>query len=293
MNQEEKRKQNELNNYLRDLSTASFSEEQLIDKSRILLNIYDGNFRHSYSQIFAIISDIKKKEEDRIQSSLASLEYLSANVQLVQDSIIEHQEFIGIKPFLNKLYDHVMLEISRLNYISTLSDKQRDLDKRLSDSTNQVEEANRSLKSTIKETENLKSEMISVIGIFAAIMLAFVGGMNFTSATLSSINQSSIYKITFITIICGFTIFNTVFCLMYLIARMTNKNIYSFCKNGDCITAECKNNCGVDKIRKRLPFVFWTNIIMLAGIAIVVILWFFDIKIIAEAVRSIIWNKLN
>lgn len=288
------KQQTKLNQYLRDLSTCLYKDEELIDKSRILLGIYANNFRHSYSSILGVIIDIKRGEDSPDQPS-ASLDYLAENVSLLNNVIIERAEFRCISASLNKLYDHVMLEISRLSHIESLNGMRRDLDKKLLDGARQVDEATNDLKNTVKVTENLKSEMITVIGIFAAIMLSFVGGMNFTSATLTSIGQSSIYKITFITIICGFTIFNTIFCLIYLIARMTDKNIYSYCKDGEgeCITAKCEKDCGLGKIRKRLPFVYWVNRIMLIGIIITFFSWFFDIKIIAESIQSWMWNKLN
>lgn len=333
---DDKTKQTELNKYLRDLSAELLSEDMLIDKSRILLPIYDGNFRHSYSQILGVIIDIKKNGEGPVESATLSLDYLTENVQLLKEKVIEHQEFEESSSSLNKLYDHVMLEISRLNYIGTLSGKQHALESEIRHSQDKLDEgnkkledeaenlrkasgdlldanvtlektikdtkslkekvtkANTTLQKTIKETESLKSEVVTIIGIFAAIMLAFAGGMNFTSATLNSMHQSSIYKVIFVSVLCGFTFFNTIFCLMYIISRMTKKDIYSKCQDGDCVDGECQTICDLQaKVKKRLPYVYWINNILFWILIITVIAWFVEIKTFAEGVRSFFWNKLN
>ncbi|AJQ26923.1 hypothetical protein [Pelosinus fermentans] len=306
--EEEEKKQNELNNYLRDLSADSYNDEKLIDKSRILLSIYDGKFRHSYSQILGVIFDIKKQAENSHNQSSVSLDYLSDNIQSFKNIVIKHDDFNKKATPLSKLYDHVMLEISRLNYIGILSGKQSDLEtgirdsqtklergtQKLDDESKKLETAKASLDKTIEETENLKTEVVTIIGIFAAIMLAFVGGMNFTSATLTSMHQSSIYKVAFISVICGFTFFNTILCLMYIVSRMTKRNIYSQCNNGDCIDGQCEEACGLGtKIKKRLPYVYWINSILLWGLVIVVLAWFIEVKTIAGWVRSLVWRTFN
>jgi hypothetical protein len=289
----EKNSQTILNEYLRDLSSCSYDSEQLVDKSRILLDIYNGKFRHSYSQILGVIISIKNHEHSGAPNSL-SLDFLTENVELFKNIIVNHPDFTSIEPHLSKLYDHTMLEISRINYLGILSGRQLDLETGLKNSAENLRVAKGTLEKAAKETESLKSETITIIGIFSAIMLVFVGGMNFTSATLSSLHQSSIYKIVFMALVCGFIIFNTIFCLMYIISRMTNMNIYSQCKNGDCITGDCTEDCGIkSKMEKRLPYIYWVNILVIIALFLTFVAWFIEIKNIAEWIREGIKNRLK
>jgi len=74
---------------------------------------------------------------------------------------------------------------------------------------------------------NLHSNFISILGIFASIIIAFFGGLNVLGSILNNIEKVSKYRLTFITTITGFIIFNIIFMLLYSVAKLTDKNISS------------------------------------------------------------------
>ena len=66
----------------------------------------------------------------------------------------------------------------------------------------------------------------------------------------------------------GIILFNVVFILIYMVARLIGKNVYTLCVENcdapekDCFNGKCGKHCGgLTRIRNRLPYVFWYNLI--------------------------------
>ena len=106
------------------------SQELLKDnkaKSRIykeLENIYykcnKDNFRHFYSDIFAILTIIDGDSE------LGSLDVLAQNIAAIKAGYSplnkdKNDNIIDISKEINKLYDHTNLDIARINYTKTMT----------------------------------------------------------------------------------------------------------------------------------------------------------------------------
>lgn len=56
------------------------------------------------------------------------------------------------------------------------------------------------LKNSEKE---MQTQYISILGIFAAIVLAFTGGMTFSASVLNNIHHASVYKLIIIACVVG------------------------------------------------------------------------------------------
>lgn len=283
----------------------------------LLDNVYKNGYRHSYANITAVLIKFRKQNDNP-----DCLDVLGANIQIFKDIIeeLEREQYSSeqLKP-LTKLYDHVTLEHTRANYLNIISNEQKRLENSISKATKQfkneveilkkerenlkqeistvkeeienLKKERNKLKRELDEAEKLKPEVITIIGIFSAITLAFVGGMSFTSSTLSSINQSSIYRLIFIASICGLVMFNTIFCLMYIIAKMLGKNIYARCLNSskDCFDETCEKSCSsIERIRRRLPYIYWINILLIGMLFLDFVAWLYDLKFISIVFRRYI-----
>lgn len=234
--------------------------------------IYDGKFRHSYSQILITIQNLD--DSKRI--------LLMTNIEQVLNSI-NGKLSSNAQKGLKKLNDHIQLDISRLNYFKKEFEKDAAKLKDRIDKA-QAEQSNALLKFTSlsnqiskheKDISNVKSEHITILGIFAAIMAAGVGGFTILGNIATMASAISISSFFAITSFLGFILFNVVFMLIYMIARLTGKNIYTICTdshkdiNSDCVYSNCNNNCcGINRVRKRLPYIFWSNVVLVAIIVI-------------------------
>lgn len=65
-----------------------------------------------------------------------------------------------------------------------------------------------------------KRDYVTILGIFAAIVLAFTAGLSFSSSILQNINQASIYRLSFTAVFIGFFIFNIIIALFSFLTAM-------------------------------------------------------------------------
>ncbi len=261
-----------INDFVIFLSIKSYNSKEIETETRNkLCNAYsDKNFRHSYSQIFATIkTNILEKEGsiDFLTENINTLSMLNNADNLMWNADVEKNNLIKSK--IDKLYDHVMLEISRINYYEQPNSKYKDVESKIGVANREISRANRDLRLAKQKMDSMRAESITVLSVFAAIMIASWGGTSFFSDILKSINSASIYRIIAVSCVSGFVLFNTVFLLVYMAARVMERSIYTFCptaKEGeDCSLKEhkCQHNCsGINRIKKRLPYVFWVNTVL-------------------------------
>lgn len=289
--EEKASRQNELKKYIFELSEKMLEDDE--EKKTIVLKlvqVYQGTFRHNYSDFFPIILEISKDDNQY------SIDYLSENLETLRafveaDYVSGEKLYSSIHWRLEKLCDHLNLEIGRWNYYSQNEHKIEDIATRtnslnadirearteLNASQQEISGAREELKKASKQASSMQSEVIAVLSIFAGIAFVFSGGVSFLGSAMTSINEAKHYEVVvLVAIICGMTIFNTIFLLMYLVGKITERNIYANCKTKDCSCAEpCK---GINKIRKRLPYVFYFNLLCIIGIIVDCAVWYCDIR---------------
>lgn len=226
----------------------------------IYYNYNTENFRHYYSDIFSTLTLIDG------DSSIGSLDILAQNIQTIKNGYIpknsdNHGDIIDISKEIVKLYDHTNLDIARINYTKTMTNttlselaknkllinnlekniqESETTFKKLSDQT--IKDLTQLSKNVQNKQEDMQKEYISILGIFAAIVLAFTGGIVFSSSVLENIDKPSIYRLALITFIIGLIFFNLIWLLTDFIRDINGK-----------------------AFRKKWPFIF-VNLILIGGI---------------------------
>lgn len=219
----------QLNEHLIRLATEYLiDKQQLDDFIKFLKGIYTKDFRHNYSNLFSVIMKIVSDENN------LDIDIFADNLENVKQRIMsnESEEYtIVFNKSFNKLYDHLNLEIGRYNsyYLKYL--KSMEAEKQLNNANALLSEAQEKVSSMSKETmDALKSsqkDYISILSVFAAIVLAFTGGITFSTSVLQNIDSVSIYRICFVMLILGFILLNTIYVLVYYL----NKIVYKREKN--------------------------------------------------------------
>ncbi|PAF53617.1 hypothetical protein BKH42_04665 [Helicobacter sp. 13S00482-2] len=231
--------------FLKRISTEEFDTDDKYQRAKEeIRKIYsDRDFRHHYSDITAQI----------LKS--ADLEKLVENLRIVKEGIEEDKDEDS-KHYLHqltKLWDHINLEFVRVGYYK---DRFSDIENRLSDINKSIENTqnglqnlqdnNKIIQTNIKDAQiqlqnlkkdsediqasirNQQNQYITILGIFASIVLTLVGGFIFSTSVFANIDKSSIYRLVFMMIfICCFTTN-----ILYYLFRFI-KNIGE--KNPDCI----------------------------------------------------------
>ena len=232
--QKESQQREEFKQILFDLAKnqGQFDDPTVIsDFCRRLDDLYspaDGSdgFRHFYSDIFDVLSQIQR------ENSSVDIEVLGQNLSKIRESYRPTSTKADGSPrnaenSIKKLYDHVNLDIARLLYIEA-GDYRVSGDEAIADITARIDQLDEnvtiakgdvsSLQETVKSTQK---EYIAILGIFAAILLAFVGGMTFSTSVLENIDKVDAYRIILISLVIGLILVNALFALFYFIVSIT------------------------------------------------------------------------
>ena len=271
-----KERDNTLSDVLRFISEA-LAEEDIYECARVLYeDIYvDESYRHSYSHIYSTFVEISDESRgDPIAMVVTNLEkildYARCNLPFCKD-----EEFLKK---LDKLYDHVSLEYQRMSYTDVLASDVQELQKNVAASQEEVEQYNQSvtdlqkaLDSSIEDTKkkskdlqdsfdstskkvtdlesNVLSQIIAVLGIFVAIVVACFGTMEIlgnVSALLAE--HIPLYKVLVAFFVMALAFMDILALLIYFIGRLCGKPISAPCKYGSCDKCERKkgkcNGCG-------------------------------------------------
>lgn len=219
------------------------------------------NFRHYYSDIFAVLCQIDR------DSHLGNTEILSQNMNLIrlryrpQNMGSETGKYIDISKEINKLYDHINLDIARINYSKAIEMRSNEKLQQLNDTVSKMEE-------NIEKADDLQKQYITILGIFASIVLAFTGGIAFSTSVLENISAASIYRVALVVIGLAFTLLNVIYLLTRFILEIHKKS-------GEVISYPV--------------FMKILNGLFIGMFFLVLISWLFDIKRAAEIFRNYIY----
>lgn len=276
---ERQRRQNILKDKIFMLSTRLLEENEIRRTALEFKELYSPDFRHNYSDFFPVILKVDSDSKYTIDYLTNNLESLREYVE--KDFIEGKNEFYDMHRNFDKLCDHLNLEISRVTYYSKTEQQTSDLSKRMQEINTNMEASTKKLTIATKKAESIQTELITVLSIFAAIVISFAGGLNFLGNTISGASNTYICKMILLLLICGFILFNTIFMLMYLIGKITGRSIFADCEMESCnCKSDGKPKCnGFVKVRKRLPYVYYFNITVIICSIIDIIVWCFDKQI--------------
>lgn len=204
--------------------------------------IYLEGHRHSYSNISSTIYTEKTQADAECKTSGKDnelLDILADNNNRLHEQAIRYFENKkisgdeeGLMPLVkfHKLYDHINLEVVRLkNYDDQISRAIKLIEESNAGTQHQIYEFQQQIDSKSKEIDEsiqmklkdakdesnkMKSEYISILGIFASIVLAFTAGMAYSTSVLSNIHRASIYRTIIITALIGMILIGILWLLM-------------------------------------------------------------------------------
>lgn len=116
---------------------------------------------------------------------------LAQNIRTLQE-IQDDKEVESIKPKLEKLYDHMNLECIRLQDFDEKMSRVKNVSNKLED------DLNKNYKKLSEELNKQQTQYITILGIFASIVLTFVGGLAFSTSVLSNIDKANTYRLVFV-----------------------------------------------------------------------------------------------
>ncbi|AJC94737.1 hypothetical protein FVD15_04065 [Campylobacter volucris] len=177
-----------------------------------LITIYKTEYKHKYSELTTIILNITKSDREQDLMTLAQ------NVRMLEEKLDNKTCDECIKEKIKDFYDHINLECVRL----------QDSDgkiKKIKDEYNELYKNYNNIKDNLSKQQ---TQYITILGIFASIVLTFVSGLVFSTSVLSNIDKVSIFRLIFTMAFIAFFVGNILYSLFAFLLKISS--IYS-CKS--------------------------------------------------------------
>lgn len=197
----------------------------------------DSQFRHMYSEVceimYGFLSDgtgeLVEGVPDKAVQLANSLGIIAAETERRGPA---SNSCKGVR----KLLDHVNLELTRIRYITEQNKTVMQTIKENRESAEEYEnklclleeERSKQAAELNDKVEQRLSDMqknyISILGIFASIVVAFTSGAAFSSSVLQNIDKSSAYRLSFMVLVIGMFMFLMVTALFVFLNRISGIN---------------------------------------------------------------------
>lgn len=220
---------NDLSLVLHKLSIDNdlFDEDGIPNEGRVvpqilneLRRIYSDEYRQRYSDLLKMLNSISGSD-DEYRDDL-----LSSNLENIVEMFRRDPKDDYYFRALFKLTDHIALEIQRnRDYQSLLNKatevgntadaKMKALNSDLRKTHREIEKASKEIREAHTEAQSSKMEIVAILSIFAAIVIAFSGGLTYLGGTISSSGDAA--STAFSVMVCGLMLFNILAFLMFMV----------------------------------------------------------------------------
>lgn len=298
----------EFSNLLEELCKNIYSHKKIKELAERFVKLYDisgGCYHIPYGvvsgNITLLYNEFGKDYVDQISQNLNSVAKNMHDRIRVEKSPLEQRRYTKAYQSVVALQDYIEMETIRVDQMDrqfklaedkaaqafsraqTLND---DVTKLLDDTEELAEEIKKldaratttllDAQNVSEDAKNLKSDVITILTIFAAIILAFTGGLTVLGDAVVSIESAPLYQVLLVTLFCIDGLFNTIYLLLNVVARICGKNLSMDCKHGECKECNNKEKCkGFRRFVRRSPYVVGFNILLILAIGAVVLLNFF------------------
>ena len=200
-------------------------------------------YRHFYSDIFPLLTQIYRGD------SVGSIDILSENLRILREGYRainrdKDGNTINIEDNLRKLYDHVNLEVARINYtgeyvrqevhteqvdelqhkvktfIQHTEEQQSKFDSKVSGFDEKIKETQNQLEETQNQLNKSERDYIAILGIFSSVVLTFTAGIAFSTSVLNNIGQVSIYRLLATALVIGLVLLNILFVMFHFTGKL-------------------------------------------------------------------------
>lgn len=180
--------------------TKDYKPEKTVEGIQKYLDYQDKMERILYSEISSYVFSL----------DMASRGMFATNVEKLLLYTLEEENTVSepCRKMVIKIYDHFQLALCQIENVNTVF-------------AAGIEDSKLNLS---KEIKSIEKEYISILGIFAAIVLAFVGGITFSSSVLQNINSISIYRLLIVIDLLAFVLVNVIYILIKFILEINGKD---------------------------------------------------------------------
>lgn len=186
------------------LDSITFQPKKVVDNIKTYLHSDKKLKRIFYSEISNYVFSLNYNEIATFSSNIDTLlDYVLKNEPEVEEEVLD---------FIIRLYDHCQLAFYQQENTQELFDEN-------------VESVKERLQVDVKKIER---EYITILGIFASIVLAFVGGFTFSNSILRYISSVSIFRLVFVIDLLAVVLITVIYLLLQFIMRINENDDFCF-----------------------------------------------------------------
>lgn len=215
-------KQEELDSYLTELSELydETDRDRVLEIGKNICAIYRSQlsngtpFRHQYNHFLKVLWPI---EQDYV-------DVLISNLKII---IEDNKDDVQACSNLLKLYDHISIDIVRVAVVQQTDNAIRNLEdtsKKIGNISTRSNKLKNDIDNLSKKVESSHIEIVAVLGVFAAIVIGFTGGLDIIGGALSNVGVKDFPLILFSVSLCGMVLFDLLWLLMECVMHITKGN---------------------------------------------------------------------
>lgn len=213
-----------LREYIYVMASSDMDETSIRHLLLRLNTLYSHDFRHYYSDFLPLIHTVSQED------NAYSLDWLISNLEkareLVENDIIKGtNELSQLHKPLFKLSDHINLEAARYQYYSSNDQKLKDMEASNKDLQRKLRESVGKLEETAHRASSMQTQYMTILGIFAAVILAFVGHFSFAFSALQNIHSVALYQLIIVLLLSGLIFYNMLCVLMGFLKEINHLEI--------------------------------------------------------------------
>lgn len=186
------------------METQKYDPQKTVVNINAYITYLDKLDRILYSEISNYVFSLDMAERGSFATNLEKLLLYSLDDQnkVEEDS----------RKMIVKIYDHFQLALHQIENVKNIF-------------ANSIDEAKVNLQ---KEIKGMEKEYISILGIFASIVLAFVGGTTFSTSVLQNISTVTIFRLLLVIDFLAFVLINIIYILVKFVFLINEKNTKIF-----------------------------------------------------------------
>lgn len=166
-------------------------------------------FRHQYHYFLEMLQSIRSPD---------LIDALMANLKVIIDDTNKKNgdKEKNALPKLIKLYDHISIDVVRM----TTMENSRRTSFTMRMTKKDMDELHDKVYETQDKVESLQLETVAILGVFAAIVVAFAGGLDVIGGALSNLGAKDFPLILFSVSLTGLILFDVIWLLMECVFRI-------------------------------------------------------------------------
>lgn len=190
-----------------------------------LKRIYARIGRHRYSDISKYIdSQIQDKVDGLCIGIKCIIDCAKANEYDKDD--VSSEDYICYKKIC-KLFDHVELEAARYSSIKRIQMLAENNSSQAYHATEIMVKAKDTAEEAKKQAKNLSQQLISILGIFAGIIVTFSFATTVVGETIANLTKNDVVYLAFAVCVLGMVFFNIIALLMSFVMKLSGHDFKS------------------------------------------------------------------